>query len=219
MASVQSYIRAEVSHGVFPTPKGTEVFAEYAIASAKGLALEMESTAQQTLDHPMTFEVLGEGLRLFEGWVLRDLANHRRRYRDNLKSCFEPFLKDEEPRFKIWTLCITFTHHSNVYYTCSAPNMPKSSTNGSLPPWLAELYQKRLGESQEAFSTSLFNPRSIHGDYLSSLQAHINSNNCFSCSKVHTEKGETFCKDLEDRLTQALNEVCPTSMLWEIAGV
>ena len=97
--------------------------------------------------------------------------------------------------------------------------MSKSSTNGYLPPWLAELYQKRLGESQEAFSTSLFNPRSIHGDYLSSLQAHINSNNCFSCSKVHTEKGETFCKDLEDRLTQALNEVCPTSMLWEIAGV
>ena len=69
MAFVQSYIRAEVSHGVFPTPKGTEVFAEYAIASAKGLALEMESTAQQTLDHPMTFEVLGEGLRLFEGWA------------------------------------------------------------------------------------------------------------------------------------------------------
>ena len=80
MALVQSHIRAEVNNGVFPTPKGAKVFAAYAIASLKGLALEMKNAAQQTLDHPMTFKVLGEGLRLFDGWALRDLASLRRCY-------------------------------------------------------------------------------------------------------------------------------------------
>jgi hypothetical protein len=93
MASVQSFIRAEVSRGEFPAPKGAEAFSAYAIASGKGLIPEMENAARQTLDHPMTFEILGEGLRLFEGWALRDLANFRKRYRDNLVSCFESFLK------------------------------------------------------------------------------------------------------------------------------
>ncbi len=30
----------------------------------------MENAARQKLDHSMTFEILGEGLRLFEGWAL-----------------------------------------------------------------------------------------------------------------------------------------------------
>ena len=75
MTSVQSSIRAEVSRGVFPAPNGAEAFAAYAIAAGKGLIPEMEKAARQTLDHPMTFEVLGEGLRLFEGWALRELVN------------------------------------------------------------------------------------------------------------------------------------------------
>jgi hypothetical protein len=55
------------SRGTFPVPKGAEAFTAYAIASAKGLTPEMENAAHLTLDHPMTFESLGEGLRLFEG--------------------------------------------------------------------------------------------------------------------------------------------------------
>jgi hypothetical protein len=228
MASVQSYIRAEVSHGVFPTPKGVEAFSAYAIASAKGLVPEMENAARQTLDHPMTFEVIGEGLRLFEGWALRDLANLRKRYRDNLKSCFETFLKTEASQFKIWTPCASYTYNKSSGYNSYGnysnsgsyliSYLPMSNTNGSLPSWLVELYQKHLDQSQEAFSKSLFDPRSIRGEYLSALQAHINSRNCVSCSKVHAEKGETFCKDLEDRLAQALNEVCATSIFWRSCG-
>ena len=91
IASVQSSIRAQVSHGVFPTPKRVEAFSAYAIASGKGLIPEMENAARQTLDHPMTFEVLGEELRLFEGWALRDLARFRKRCRDNPVACFESF--------------------------------------------------------------------------------------------------------------------------------
>ena len=101
LASVQSYIRAEVSHCVSPTPKGAEAFSAYAIASSNRLIPEMKKTARQTLDLPMTFKVIGEGLRLFEGSALQDLANLRKRYRDNLKSCFEFFLKTEESQFRI----------------------------------------------------------------------------------------------------------------------
>ena len=215
IAAVQSSIRAKVSQGEFPAPKGTEAFTAYVIASGKGLIPEMENAARQTLDHPMTFETLGEGLRLFEGWALRDLANFRKRYRDNLVSCFKTFLETEEPQFKIWTRCYTY-NDSESYDSygfsklkISRSYLHMSNTNGSLPSWLAELYQKHLNGLQEAFSKSLFNPRSICGEYLSALRAHINLNNCVLCTKVHIMKGETFCKGLEDRLTQALNEVCP----------
>jgi hypothetical protein len=223
ITTVQLSIRDKVSKGEFPAPKGAEAFSAYVIASGKGLIPETENAARQTLAHPMTFEILGEGLRLAEGWALRDLANFRKHYRDNLVSCFESFLKIEEPQFKIWTPCASYTHsHSPYGYhgsnSYSLSHLPMSNTNRSLPSWLAELYQKHLDESREVFSKSLFDPRSIRGEYLSTLQAHINSPGCVSCTKVHIEKGETFCKDLEDRLTQALNEVCPIPILgglWE----
>jgi hypothetical protein len=170
------------------------------------------------LDHPMTFEILGEGLRLFEGWALQDLASFRKRYRDNLVSCFKSLLATEGSQFGIWTRCCTYKYKQ--YSGLSLLNLPMSNTNGSLPSWLAELYQKKLDESQETFSKSLFNPRNIRGEYLSALRAHTKSKNCVSCTKVHTEKGEKFCKDLEDRLTRALNEVCPCSMFWRsVVGV
>jgi len=107
MAAVQSFIRDEVNRGAFPAAKDAEAFCAYAIASGIGLIQEMENAARQTLDHPMTFEILGEGLRLFEGWALRDLANFRRRYRDHLVSCFELFLKTEEPSFNICASYLT----------------------------------------------------------------------------------------------------------------
>jgi hypothetical protein len=93
MASVQFTIRGKVNCGEFPAPKGADAFAAYAIASSKGLIPEMENAARRTLDHPMAFEILGEGLRLFEGWALRDLAGFRRRCRDNLIVCLDSFLK------------------------------------------------------------------------------------------------------------------------------
>jgi hypothetical protein len=79
MSSIQSSIRILVKCGEFPAPKGAEAFAEYAIARANGLIPEMENAVRLTLKLPMTFESLGEGLRLFEGSALRDLADFRRR--------------------------------------------------------------------------------------------------------------------------------------------
>ena len=78
MASVMSSIRAAVNRGEYPAPNGAEAFLAYAIASSKGLIPEMENAKRQTLDHPLSFEILGEGLRLFEGWALRDLVNFRK---------------------------------------------------------------------------------------------------------------------------------------------
>jgi len=81
-----------------------------------------------------------------------------------------------------------------------------SNTNESLPSWLAELFQQHLNKSREAFSRPLFNPRNIHGEYLSALKNHLDSDGCISCPSVHSLYGETIYKDLEDRLTQALSE-------------
>jgi hypothetical protein len=79
MASIQSSIRILVKCEEFPAPNGAEAFTAYAIASAKRLVPEMENAARLTLDYPMTFEIVGEGLQLFEGSALRDLANFRKR--------------------------------------------------------------------------------------------------------------------------------------------
>jgi hypothetical protein len=96
---------------------------------------------------PMTFEILGEGLRLFEGRELRDLANFRKHCRDNIVSCFKSFLNIEEPQSNIWTSCSTYTRkpHKDSY---SLSKLPMSTTNRSLPSWLAELYQKHIDELQ-----------------------------------------------------------------------
>jgi hypothetical protein len=218
MASVQSFIRDEVNRGAFPAPKDAEAFSAYAIASGKGLIPEMGSAARHTLDHPMTFEVLGEGLRLFEGWALRDLADLRKRYQDRLVSCFESFLKTEESRFKFSSPCASFRLHPsgsnldergrrqflNLY---SRSTMTMSDRNLFLPSWLAELFQQYLNNSHDVFSSPLFNPQNIRGEYLSALKKHLKSFECVSCSKTQSLNGETICNGLEDKSTRALNEV------------
>jgi hypothetical protein len=70
MVSIQSYIRDKVKRGYFPGPDRAEAFSAYAIASSMGLDPEMEHAARLTLGLPMTFESLGEGLRLFKGRAL-----------------------------------------------------------------------------------------------------------------------------------------------------
>jgi BTB/POZ domain len=230
MTAVQSSIRDKVSQGEFPAPYGVEAFSAYAIASGKGLIPEMENAARQTLDHPITFEILGEGLRLSEGWALRDLVNFRKRYRDNLLSCFKSFLDIEESQFNTWTSCASYTfivrskssagpHLSSGSYHLSRLPMSDPTRNGFLPSWLADLYQDHIYELREAFSKPLFNSRSICGGYLSALQAHIDSDSCFSCTKMHIKKSETLCKGLKGRLTRALNEVCPFSFFGGFVGV
>ncbi|KAF8263767.1 hypothetical protein EI94DRAFT_1703771 [Lactarius quietus] len=77
MASIQSYIRDEMKRGTFPGPVKAKAFKTYAIANSFGLIPEMEAAARLTLSQPMSFESLGEALRLFKGPALWELVRYR----------------------------------------------------------------------------------------------------------------------------------------------
>ena len=198
MASVQSTIRAEVKRGKFPVPKGAEAFPAYAIASRKGLIPEMESAARQTLESPMTFEVLGEGLRLFEGAALRDLASFRKRCRDSLVTCLILF-QDIEPSgpSSIWVGCPEVMPAS---FSRNRNHQP----NRALPRWLTHLFQNQVDLEIQTFTLPLDIHLRIRQEYLMALQKHTD---CLFCLGVHVRNGVTFCAELEKKLAQARDKV------------
>jgi hypothetical protein len=196
MTSVQLTIRGKVNCGEFPAPKGTDAFAAYTIASSKGLIPEMENAARQTLDHPMTYEALGEGLRLFEGWALRDLASFRRRCRDNLIACLKSFLKVKPPGpSSIWVGCPDVSRRST----------PTEPAVRVLPLWLQKLL---LGSQDDlklqVYTHSLDIHSRIREEYTKALQSH---RDCKFCMAVHVKKGFAYCARLEKKLEQARNKV------------
>jgi hypothetical protein len=197
IVSVQSSIRAEVNRGEFPAPKGDEAFAAYAIASSKGLIPEMEEAARQTLDHPMTFETLEKGLRLFEGWALRDLFDFRKRCIDNLDECLDAFLEVQRPGpSSIWVGCPKVM-----------PNKPSLETEqpNRLPKWLKELLARYKNSLEgQTFSHPLDIHTRIRQEYITALQGH---STCNFCLKVHLSNGSAFCTELENKLAQARNKV------------
>ena len=215
MVGVQSRIRGEIQTKTFPTLTGAETFRSYAISSGGQLPFEAKKLAHLTLEFPMTFEYLCDELPSFQGWALRDLVNYRKRCRDNIVSCFESFLKLNQPPFNIWVPCIgnTVGYCQNCRRNYPYPNTP--TTTGPSPSWLTQLFQKHINECREAFSKPLFNPQSIRKLYLSALKGHIGSmSNCYSCTKVHAEHGEEFYEELTNRLTLALSEVGVSFIFW-----
>lgn len=204
MVQVQSYIRAEVDRGSFPAPVGTEVFRAYAIASSKGLIPEMEKAALLTLDHPMTFESLGEGLRSYDGSALRDLACFRKRCAESLVACVESFLQVHAP----------LAGPSNVWVGCPdvMPSRPVSSRRSqpqpqadALPGWLQQILSQNVDSSKfKVFTHPLPTPSKILGEYASAMQSHAG---CNFCSQVHAKLGPTFCTELESKVAQARDKV------------
>lgn len=193
MASVQSFIRTEVCRGEFPAPNGDEAFAAYAIAAGKGLIPEMEKAARQTLNHPMTFEVLGEGLRLFESWTLCDLVYFRKRCRDNFITCLDSFLEIQPPG------------PSSIWVGCPEVMSRPSRRPLLLPRWLEELLSRNQNDLKlQKFTQSLNLHSRIRLEYFMALQNH---GICNFCSMVHITNGSTFCAELENRLAQARDEV------------
>ena len=196
MATVQSRIRTEIQSRNFSMPTGAAAFRAYAIASRGDLLSERRTWARLTLDFPMTFEYIYDELPFFDGWALRGLIGFRKRCRDNLVSCFRLSLNLGQPPFNIWMTCTDSTSTSPHYiYT------------GFSPSWLTNLFQQRITELGQVFTNPLPNPSNIRDDYLSALHGHISSYSCVSCTKIHTLKGETFCKQLENRLALAISEV------------
>jgi hypothetical protein len=193
MIQVQSSIRAEVNRGSFPAPVGPEVFRAYAIASSKGLISEMESAAHLTLDHPMTFETLGEGLRLFDGCALRDLSRFRKRCRDNLVKCLESFFEVDDPGpSSIWVGCPSVM-----------PRRYKPPPR-VLPSWLHKVLTLNNDLNLQAFTQPLVIPSNICGEYLTALQSH---SGCEFCFQVHGMKGSKFYAELESKLAEARDKV------------
>ena len=191
MDGVQSHIRDSIQGKKLPMPTGAATFRAYAIASTAGLSSEKKALARLTLDFPMTSEyLLCNELPVFEGWVLRDLIRFRKRCRDNLISCFKSFLNPGNYPFNIWTPC-----SSSFQY---------NTTTGSSPSWLTDLFQKHLTELDQAFTKSLPNTSNIRKEYLSALQAHMTSNRCVACPRVHIVNGETFWKEIENKLALAI---------------
>ena len=201
MVSVQSSIRAKASHWGLPSrSRGSNIFSAYAIASSKGLIPEMESTARLTLGYPMTFETIGEGLLLFEGWALRDLANYRKRCRDNLITCLESFLgiKDPGPS-TVWFGC------PEVLVRCRRGEAQPAA----LPNWLYQLFSRNIDRlKQQLFAQPIATPSSVRSEYLTALETQGDCNFCF---RVHAKNGSTFCKQLENKIAQARNK----AQLWD----
>ena len=105
MDAAQSFIRAEVSRRGSLSSTSVGAFRVYAVARSKGLIQEFEAAARLTLGCPLTFESLGDELRLFDGWALRDLADFRLRSTQNLCSNWKSVFDCLEGPSKIWADC------------------------------------------------------------------------------------------------------------------
>jgi hypothetical protein len=195
MASIQANIRAEVKRGASPTPLGAEAFGAYALASRMKLIPEMESAARLTLAYPMTFESLGDDLRSFNGRALSELVRYRKRCRDSLVWCLNSFF-DVRSRCQIWAAC----HEPRPPMWGSAGTPQDVPTN-----WLRNFFTSKTVELGNGFMRAISSPLYILEGYLAALKDHTQSG-CNSCVRVHVEV-QTFCRELEDELAQALNEV------------
>ena len=208
MSAVQSSIRAEVVRRDLPAPTGAQCFRAFAIAFNNNLAPEMGAAARLTLDYPLTFEMLGDELRLFSGSALRELAGFRKTCRDNIVSCLEAFLSHRGPS-DIWVGCPRSTDKSQIMTTTFtfSPQNVIDKDKRTLPQWLRNVFMKEIEELKQYFSRAMIKPSSICEKYLNALMEHSTSlNECPTCLTVHAHKGERYCTELEQKLTNARNQ-------------
>jgi len=186
MVQVQSYIRAEVDRGSFPGPVGTEVFCAYAIAYGKGLIPEMEKAARLTLEHPMTFETLGDSLQFFDGSALRDLARFRMRCRDNLvTACLSSRV------LPAGTSDISYCSGCHMCYTQQWDDC------------LQQLLSRNDDSKKQEFANPL-TPSNICEEYSKALRSRIK---CKSCGWARPMNDSTPHAGLENKLVQELDKV------------
>ena len=220
MASVQSCIRAKVKLGEFPAPKGAEAFCAYGISSSKRLIPEMENAARQTLNYSMTFEDLGERLRLLDGWALHDLSNFRKRCRDGVIQSLDLFLKVRPPGpSSIWVGCpevmprSSYESDEDEEGEDDGEDEDEDEGDGEdedeedlvLPRWLSRLLLTNQDNLKlQNFTHALDIHSRIHREYITALRNH---RNCYFCLKVHLKNGSTFCTELGNTLAQARDKV------------
>jgi hypothetical protein len=198
MPSIQLSIRNQVISKQFPQPKGTQAFPAYAIASATELLLEVKCAAISTLEYPMTFEALGKGLRIFEGRALRDLADFRKRCKDNMVACLDSYL-DVQPSgpSSIWVGCPEVMPSTSL--------LEISQQSRVLPIWLNECLSRcRNDLTSEQFTRPLVLDSKIWETYMAAYRTH---SHCKFCMKVDAEKGFKYIFGLERKLKQAIDKV------------
>ena len=205
MDAVQSSIRAEISRRGLLSPTGAEVFRMYAIAYSKGLIPEVATAARLTLGYPLTFEYLGDTLRSFEGWALRDLADFRQRSIDKFCSNWNSFSDYIDGPSEIWVYCPT-----GVWEDCCR-----------LPPtWIEECLQLKLTtrfnflpkfRPEDRFTETIPTSDHLCDKYLKALQSHVEEDDCHVCMRVHTLEGEDFCAKMKEIAAQAWNVPPPMS--------
>jgi hypothetical protein len=215
MISVQSSIRAEVSRRKSLAPEGAEAFSAYAIAAAKGLIPEMEDAAYLTLFQPMTFEIFGEGLRLFQGWALRDLVSFRKRYKDDLVACIDSLLNVQPPGpSSIWVGCPEVMPTGSPWETHQQDRV--------LPGWLYQLFSESQNDwKHRNFTRPLRVPNppgstsAVRLAYVTSLISH---GTCGFCSGVDRMHGLTYCMEMENKLAEARKKVSYSFCFLSIAN-
>jgi BTB/POZ domain len=195
MVTIQSSIH--VSCGPCD-PSGSEAFRAYAIASRERLTQQMERAAAYTLEHPLTFEALGEELRLFEGWALRDLVSFRKRCRDNVVACLDSFLDARAGPSRFWVGCPDATHYSRR-------SEGETESTEVLPSWLYDLLTRNKPNIQQGFTHPLNLETSICNEFLTALQTHADCNFCLRV--LVTKEGSKFCNELFWELTRARHKV------------
>jgi hypothetical protein len=179
MDTIRSSIRAEIGRNNLFSSTRAGLFRVYAVAYRERLIPEMAMAARLTLYHPLTFESLGDALRLFEGCALRDLADFRlrsiRRFLGLLLDC------DMVP----WP--------SRRIANCKYSN------------WFEDFRSqfKQVDKFTQAFPTF----EKLYDKYLKALRFHIEfderERECQICLKAHVVKGEIFRTKLKDVWTKA----------------
>ncbi|KAH9166774.1 hypothetical protein EDB89DRAFT_2232725 [Lactarius sanguifluus] len=202
MVTVQSCIRAEIARRPSPARNESEAFRIYAIASSSRLTSEMETAALLTLDEPMTFEHLGDQLRLFEGPALHELFRFRKCCRDDLISCFKYFLDIDSGPSKIWVDCPQSVS-SAASVSVDQPRARPQNATPTLPTWVHDIIKSQIEELKQGFTRPLINYSRIREKYLEVLREHAAPDRCTFCLGVHAMKGEWYCAQLEQALSQA----------------
>jgi len=136
--------------------------------------------ARLTLGHPLTFESLGDALRLFEGCALRDLADFRLR---SIRK-FSGLLSDCD------------TGPSNIWASCPMTDKEVSS-------WFEGLRSRLI--QVDNFTQAIPTSQELDDEYLNALQSHIKKTGCHFCANTHVIEGEIFRTKLKDVSTKAWN--------------
>jgi hypothetical protein len=141
----------------------------------------------------MTFEMLGK--RNFQGRALRDLADYRKRCKDNMVTCLDLYLNVQPSGLSsIWVGCPEVIP--------STPSLEVRQRSRALPIWLNECLSRcRNDLTSELFTRPLVLDSKIWEKYRTAQMTH---SHCKFCREVEAKKGFLYIAGLEKALRQAI---------------